>query len=659
MSRRGCRAGAPRDNVANRTGPVHEPWLGHPVQVGLCYGREHAAAVHPSSTRREPTSPWSCVPPHGAGGERKRALSRRSSRLVIAAVSAWTIAAVAGAQANEAAAGASDASREVASATVVRVTPLSGPSPCSGRFIRHVLPHTTRANHPRQPFDSNGAGVALADLDGDRAVDIALAGLSAPLTVLWNTGAGLRFERMVVDAEQTRAVNAVDVDGDGFLDLVATRRDGQPLWLRGTGPARTFAPVEDGRFTARFPIHTMAWADLDGDGDLDLVGGTYDEELDEIERRALFLSRMNDTDPDTRTRLRGVYYYENLGSREERNARNAFQPDNLLFQHLRLSGGAMALAIALPDLDGDGRRDIVVGNDYDVPDYVYLNRPRRWVPSAPFRQTTYNTMAFAEGDLDNDGRFELFAADMKPYAAGPEVDAAWAPVLPPDAAATDREQIYANTLQVRGDDGSFENRASGAGVDATGWSWSAQFGDLDNDGDLDLYTVNGMVGEAFGHLPGAELVEQNQALRNDGSGAFAPAPEWGLGAVESGRGMALADLDLDGDLDIVVNNFQAPAVLFENQVCGGASLQVDLAWSGSANPFAIGAQLRLTTDKAAYWRETRVGSGYLSSAPPRAHFGFPTGERPRSVSVLWPDGAESTVTRVMADALIAVQRRAD
>ena len=543
-----------------------------------------------------------------------------------------------------------------AAATVVRATPLRKPAACSGRFIRHELQHQTRANHPRQPFDSNGAGVALADIDGNGAIDIALAGLAAPLTVLWNVGPGVRFERAVLDTRQTRAVNAVDVDGDGLLDLVATVRDGQPIWLRGAGAARTFARIEDGHFTARFPIHTMAWADLDGDGDLDLVGGTYDEELDEIERRALFLSRMDDADPDTRTRLRGVYYYENLGFREQRDA---FQPGNLLFRHLRMSGGAMALAIALPDLDGDGRRDIIVGNDYEVPDYVYLNRPRRWLPAEPFRQTTYNTMAFAEGDVDNDGRFELFAADMKPYRSGPDIDAAWAPVLPPAADAADREQIYANTLQVWGADGEYENRAASAGVDATGWSWSAQFGDLDNDGDLDLYTVNGMVGEAFGHLPGAELVEQNQALRNDGAGVFSPAPEWGLGATESGRGMALADLDLDGDLDVVVNNFQASAVLFENQVCGGASLQVDLAWPESSNPFAVGARLALTTDHGTYWRETRVSSGYLSSDPPRAHFGFPAGERPLALSVWWPDGAASTVPLATADALVTVRRPAD
>ena len=591
---------------------------------------------------------------------RARSANRRLLRLLPAAALWCAAAGLAGAQAAEPddATGATATGAPAAGVVraAVRVAPLRQPASCSGRFVRHELPHATRANHPPQPFDGNGAGVALADLDGDGAIDVALAGLAAPLTVLWNRGAGLRFARMALAAEQTRAINAVDVDGDGFLDLVATRRDGQPLWLRGHGPARTFTAVEDGHFTARFPIHSMAWADLDGDGDLDLVGGTYDEELDEIERRERFLSRMVDAPAGTRTRLRGVYYYENLGAR---TGRSGFQPGNLSFRHLRLAGNAMALAIALVDLDADGRRDILVGNDYEVPDYVYHRGERRWVRAAPFRQTSYNTMAFAQGDVDNDGSFELFAADMKPYASGPEVDAAWAPVLPADAtAAAGRAQIYANTLQVRGADGEFENRAAGAGVDATGWSWSAQFGDLDNDGDQDLYAVNGMVGEAFGHLPGAELVEENQALRNDGAGVFTPAPQWGLGATEGGRGMALADLDRDGDLDVVINNFAAPAVLFENQLCGGTSLQVDLRWPGSPNPFAVGSTLALTTARTTYWRQTRVSSGYLSGDPPRAHFGLPPGEHPLALSVTWPDGATSTTDGLSPATLITLQRPA-
>ena len=183
-----------------------------------------------------------------------------------------------------------------------------------------------------------------------------------------------------------------------------------------------------------------------------------------------------------------------------------------------------------------------------------------------------------------------------------------------------------------------------------------QFGDLDNDGFLDLYAVNGMVGKVFEHLPDAELVEENQALRNDGNGRFLPAPEWQLGATEGGRGMALADLDVDGDLDVVINNYRAPAAWFENRLCGGAALEVDLRQPGTRNPFAIGATLRLVTGGATYRRDLLVSSGYLSSEPPRAHFGFPAGTALRTLEITWPDGAATAVTGVRAGTLVTVQR---
>ena len=277
--------------------------------------------------------------------------------------------------------------------------------------------------------------------------------------------------------------------------------------------------------------------------------------------------------------------------------------------------------------------------------------------------TTRNTMAFATGDVDNDGRIELFAADMSPYRAGADIDEAWGPLLQPGGAATpvgDGVQAAANVLQTRQEGGSYLDTAGRSGVAATGWSWSAPFGDLDNDGDLDLYAVNGMVGDPFRDLENAELVEENQALRNLGGGRFVAAPEWGLGATESGRGMALGDLDRDGDLDIVVNNYRAPSLLFENRLCVGASLQVDLVWSGTANRFAIGASLRLDTDAGGYRRDVEVSSGYLSSNPPRVHFGFPAGERPRRLTIRWPDGSEDVVDAahgLAADTLLTVTRQ--
>ena len=198
---------------------------------------------------------------------------------------------------------------------------------------------------------------------------------------------------------------------------------------------------------------------------------------------------------------------------------------------------------------------------------------------------------------------------------------------------------------MRGPGGAFAERGEWAGVAATGWTWSAQFGDLDNDGFLDLYAVNGMIAaEIFGHLPGAELVEENQALRNDGSGRFVPAPEWGLGATESGGGMAFADLDLDGDLDIVVNNLEAPALLFENRLCGGAGLEVDLRWLGSPNPRAIGAGVRLATAAATYLRTVQATcrpAAATCPAPPRASTSAcpPPRPSPSTLTVTWPDGA--------------------
>ena len=527
--------------------------------------------------------------------------------------------------------------------TQVRQEALRSGAACSGRFVRHPLPHTTRAaDRPARAYDTNGAGVALADLDGDRLIDIVLAGLRAPATLLWNRG-GLRFERVELAETGTRAVVAVDIEGDGHHDLAFTRSGAGPALWRGSGPARGFERPHP-LWPPPMPIYAMAWADLDGDLDLDLAGATYNAELWQSEGAGQADS--------------GVFVYENTG--------RALLP-------ARLTRNAQGLAVLLTDLNGDGRPDLVVGNDFALRDEVYYRTPDGWQAGEPFARTARNTMSFAAGDIDNDGHQELLAADMKPYLSGPEVEAAWRPLriaearrLAKIAAITGEEelgpdphQVEANTLQVRGPRGAFAERGEWAGIAATGWTWSAQFGDLDNDGFLDLYAVNGMIdADIFGHLPGAELVEQNQALRNDGGGRFVRAPEWGLGATESGRGMAFADLDNDGDLDVVVNNLEAPAVLFENRLCGGSAVEVDLRWPGSPNPRAVGATVRLAAGAATSLRTVQSGSGYLSSSPARLHFGLPAAAAsgPLTLTVTWPDGAVTRTPAIRPHTLVTIQR---
>ena len=197
-------------------------------------------------------------------------------------------------------------------------------------------------------------------------------------------------------------------------------------------------------------------------------------------------------------------------------------------------------------------------------------------------------------------------------------------------------------------------------MDATGWSWAGKLGDLDSDGYLDIYVVNGMIAtNLFAHLPDGELVEENQAFRNQGDGSFQPAPAWQLGATTSGRGMMMADLDNDGDLDIVVNNLRQSAQLFENQLCGGHGLQVELSWPGSLNHYGVGAQLLLKTDKGTMQRDVRVTSGYLSGDPVRVHFGFGADTKLETLQILWPDGAVSTIEQLTPATLVRATRSKD
>ena len=506
-------------------------------------------------------------------------------------------------------------------AVAVEAYPSLRTEPCTDTFVPHELDARTDVSDAITMFDSNGSGVAVGDLDADGRLDLVFANLDGPDSILWNQG-GLRFERAELADFSSRAVNTVDVDGDGRLDIVFTHRaGGVSLWRNAGSPEdpRRFEPGELPGIQAR--AYSMTWNDLNGDGRLDLVTGSYDAESF-LELGDTFMFGDGD----------GIYVY--LQGADD-------------FTAERLARTSHALAIALPDIDLDGRRDLYVGNDFNVPDAAW-----RWTGDAfeavePLATTTEDTMSLAEGDINNDGRLELFATDMKPYAVDVHTLASWLPVMdkmPKQKALTDR-QVIANVLQVRDATGTYRDQAVARGVSATGWSWSAKFGDLDTDGYLDLYVVNGMIdGQTLGHLEGHELVEENQALRNGGDGTFAPASGWGLAATESGRGMSMADLDDDGDLDIVVNNLASNARLFENRLCTpGSNLQVDLRWADSANSHALGAQLALVTDKGTLRRDVIAGSGYLSGDPSRQHFGIGAEAIVTRLDILWPDGLGTSI----------------
>jgi hypothetical protein len=523
-------------------------------------------------------------------------------------------------------------------ATVVRAAvsvtqiPFQRSAPCTGAFVAHDLEHITQTAPPvPRLFDSNGSGLAVNDLDADGALDIVLADLTGPLSILWNAS-GLRFERQELGmVRKARGVALVDVDSDGLLDIVLANGIAAPAFFHNTGD-RTFTLLSLPGVNQ--PAYTMNWADLDADGDLDLVTGSYDA------------GRQTET---------GSNYLFSASA-----GVNVYAQGDGQWSRQQLTDTAQALVIAVWDLNGDARPDIWVGNDFDAYDQVWLQRGDGWEPVALFEDTSHSTMSIDRGDLDADGVAEYFATDMKPYTLGAQVIAEWMPLM--DAANKRRQrndpQLMENVLQVWRSD-HFVNEGYDRKIDATGWSWSGKFGDVDNDGDLDLYVVNGMIaGDLLDHLPGGELVEQNQALRNDGRGQFVPADEWALGSARSGRGMSMADFDNDGDLDIVVNNLNSPAQLFENRLCiEGDALAIDLRWPDGANPFALGATVRLYTDRGVILRDVRAVSGYLSGDPARLHFGVPAGATMQRLEIRWPDGAVSQLDAPPRNHLLTVTRQ--
>ncbi len=537
-----------------------------------------------------------------------------------------------------AACAAPEASSSRASGPTVPVqvsqTALASPGPCEDRFVAHGLGVADGVRiREITTYISNGAGLAAGDLDRDGDLDLVFASVDRESTILWNEG-GLAFRPEPLDDRFTRAVNVVDVDGDGLLDLVFTHRGvaGVSFWRNlGPGPA--------GARFAREPLpgvhhyaYAMAWADLNGDGALDLVTGAYDVEL----------KNHGVLEPQIAA-SGGLVLYEQIDGG---------------FIASQLAQRSEALAVGLVDLDGDDRLDIWAANDFELLDGHWLWRNGTWVPARPFEQTSHSTMSIDWGDITNSGQVSLFTTDMNPGDVSTSVIAAWLPVMSmmEEHRIPDDPQIMANVLQVRRGD-RWRNEAAWRGVDATGWSWSGKFGDLDNDGFLDLYVVNGMIAaNMFAHLPGGELVEENRAFRNRGDGRFQPMAGWGLGSQSSGRGMLMADFDGDGDLDVVVNNLRGAAQLFENRLCGGSGLEVDLFWPGSRNTRAIGAQLELHTSAGVLRRDVRTASGYLSGDPPRVHFGVPAGAEIQKLVVRFPDGATAEVSSPAPQTLIEVTR---
>ncbi len=506
-----------------------------------------------------------------------------------------------------------------------------------------------------------GTGATFVDVDGDGDLDLYVCNLEAKNLLYENQGDGTFRENAakygldVVAASMMAAF--ADYDRDGKLDcyLLTNRAlhvGMTPGWTTMSGVTASLQPPSD---TARPPTAMLpTFEQVQHLGELQRAGKLSSDDDLPAELREHFLV------------FRGQTFPAGQPDRLLRNVGGRFVD---VSTSARMSGFGMGLSATWWDYDDDGFPDLYVANDLESPDTLWHNEGDgtfRDVTKDVLPHTAYYGMGSDAGDVDGDGRLDFLVADMSMTTHKK------AKVLMGDM-TRQREflirsrppQYMRNALFLNTGRSRFEEAGILAGVASTDWTWSVLFGDLDNDARLDLFVTNGIA--RFDTDPDLEIrllellrqkrdreadeliqnvrkvPEKNLALKNRGDLQFTKTgADWGLDLEAVSHGAALVDFDGDGDLDVVVNNWNEPAAIYENRTTDGNAITVALRGQ-LGDRFGIGARLtaRLGAGRVLV-REMWPCRGYLSGQDLRVHFGLGAATSIAELEVRWPSGRTQT-----------------
>jgi hypothetical protein len=532
-------------------------------------------------------------------------------------------------------------------------------------FVHEAPTLDSKLGHIMPQVASMGAAVAVADVDRDGHADFYVTNSrEASKNRLYRNRGDGGFEDIaeqlgVADVNQPESGVSMgsvfgDYDNDGFEDLFLYKWGRPELFRNDAG--RRFTRVEGTSLPAWANINTAVWLDYDRDGRLDLfLGGYYPERLN--------LWRLDDTRimPESFEYANNggrKYLYRNLGGGrfEEVGAKAG------------LTSTRWALAAVAADLRGTGYPDLFIANDYGVSE-LFINEGGRFREVGRQAGVGYapkSGMNASVGDVLNQGRFAIYVSNISEEGILLQGNNLWVPAGGTPALPT------------------FENMARAMGVDLGGWSFGAQFGDLNNDGYLDLYLTNGYVSAspsesywydyskiAGGHnlvigdaanwpAMGNRSLAGHQPKKlwiNDGSGGFVDVAQM-VGATDrhDGRAVALADLGTRGALDVIVANQRGPLLLYRNQVTPDRhwiAFELEGGCRGDAggsctNRSAIGAQVEVFWNGARQVQEVSGGSGFCAQNQRRLHFGLGASRSVERVVVRWPSGRTQELTNVAA-----------
>ena len=542
---------------------------------------------------------------------------------------------------------------------------------CGVEFRNYML-------RTRSLLIETGSGIALADYDNDGLIDIYLTGSDIANKLYRNLG-NLKFEDVTeaagVDGRIKDGVvwssgaSFADIDNDGDLDLYVCNM---------ASPNLLFVNQGDGTFVEDTYIRGANYSgaskqanfcDYDRDGDLDFYLVTYQDtwkvEGDLVEK----------VDGETRV-IPGREEYAGIidGKIEYKVGEQdlLFRNDGTgNFEEVAKASGIAGYDAGLSsiwcDFNDDGWQDLYVTSDYKQPDHLYQNRQdgtfEDVLPTA-VRRTPWFSMGVDAGDLDKDGRNDLLVADMadrthygQKLNMGDMADSAWF------LSYGHPRQFMTNCLYLNTGTPKFLEFARQAGLAKSDWTWSVRFADLDLDTNLDVFFTNGHARDAMN----SDLMNQHKSLdlikdkklarmkkiefnrkippRNETNLTYANrgnlefesvGKKWGLDFHGVSHSAGFADLDLDGDLDCVINNYYTPSIVYENTTQGGGRLLIELR-SAAGNTFGIGSKIEIWQGDDYQRRDLLPGRGYLTSDPMMVHFGITENAKVDRLKVTWPD----------------------
>ena len=536
----------------------------------------------------------------------------------------------------------------------------------AGIAFHHTAPTLDpQLSHIMEIIASMGAAVSVADYDRDGWQDIYVtnSGENSLNALYRNRGDGT-FENVAASvglADWNRTGTGVsmgsvwgDYDNDGFEDLFLYKW-GKPELFHNDGGERFRRVTEAAALPSWVNANTAVWFDYDSDGLLDLfIGGYFSEALD--------LWRLENTRimPDSFEYASNggrKYLFHNLGE-------GRFEE---VSKELGIESRRWALAAVAADLRGTGYSDLFIANDYGVSELFLNEGGKRFREAGKESGVGYRPksgMNASVGDILNDGRLSIYVSNISENGVLMQGNNLWVPLWPAGTAPS-------------GTDVRFANLANAMGVELGGWSFGAQFGDLNNDGFLDLYLTNGFVSldqKRSYWYDYAKVAGGNQAILSDaanwpplegrslaghqgkrvwinrGDAQFREVSR-AVGVTDAfdGRSIAMADFGNQGVLDVVVANQRAPLLLYRNTVTPGNHwIQFELEGRIS-NRGAVGAQVHLFWNGRQQLQEVSGGSGFSAQNQRRLHFGLGETSSVDRAEIRWPSGRSQTMEAPQAD----------